>query len=372
MAFIGPNDFLVLEKNTGAVKRVTNSVLQGGLLEGRFGSERGLLGIALHPGFPMNLSVYLYWTCRSTVDLDTDPFRPEEPTQLNHPGGDVRPAGYGQLAPRPVAREPGSTASGGPTTASPGVEREEAARVPERWRAGSSWTGRLRPASAWKPRRRPDCVQARRPASSPPVTWVAAGRCRTWPVGRPADTGRSVRRPGTDAAHLSGVILRLNDNGTTPADNPFLTSGSAVGDVFAYGSEHVRDRFRPGVRSAVGPAERRCVRRMNRVEREMNGGWVQIMGPVGGSSGSSRSKTRSLRRVAWPVQRSSRSAGRRPTSPVARRRRSRACTSCRDRTTTRSGVQLEVCDTAGEDRPSRAARSARSTRTTCSRERRRR
>ena len=64
MAFIGPNDFLVLEKNTGAVKRVTNGVVQGTVadLSVNFGSERGLLGIALHPGFPMNPGVYLYWT----------------------------------------------------------------------------------------------------------------------------------------------------------------------------------------------------------------------------------------------------------------------------------------------------------------------
>ena len=80
MAFIGPNDFLVLEKNTGAVKRVTNGVVQGTVLDlsVNFGSERGLLGIALHPGFPMNPGVYLYWTCRSTADLDADLFRPEE------------------------------------------------------------------------------------------------------------------------------------------------------------------------------------------------------------------------------------------------------------------------------------------------------
>ena len=51
MAFIGPNDFLVLEKNTGAVKRVTNGVVQGTVLDlsVNFASERGLLGIALHP-----------------------------------------------------------------------------------------------------------------------------------------------------------------------------------------------------------------------------------------------------------------------------------------------------------------------------------
>src|SRR5262249_45261473 len=35
-----------------------------------FGSERGLLGIALHPKFPTNPGVYLYWT-ESTTGNDT-------------------------------------------------------------------------------------------------------------------------------------------------------------------------------------------------------------------------------------------------------------------------------------------------------------
>ena len=42
-----------------------------------FASERGLLGIALHPNFPANPGVYLYWTCRSTA-LPADPFFPDE------------------------------------------------------------------------------------------------------------------------------------------------------------------------------------------------------------------------------------------------------------------------------------------------------
>src|SRR5687768_16802391 len=33
MAFLGPNDFLVLEKNTGQVKRVVNGVVQGVALD---------------------------------------------------------------------------------------------------------------------------------------------------------------------------------------------------------------------------------------------------------------------------------------------------------------------------------------------------
>src|ERR1700745_348530 len=55
MAFIGPGDILVLQKADGRVRRVINGVLQGGeALDVAVDelSERGLLGIALHPNFP--------------------------------------------------------------------------------------------------------------------------------------------------------------------------------------------------------------------------------------------------------------------------------------------------------------------------------
>ena len=73
MAFLGPNDFLVLEKNTGKVQRVVNGSVGSTVLDlaVNFGSERGLLGIALHPRFPRNPGVYLFWT-ESTSGADTD------------------------------------------------------------------------------------------------------------------------------------------------------------------------------------------------------------------------------------------------------------------------------------------------------------
>ena len=79
MAFIGANDFLLLEKNTGQVKRVVGGAVQGTVLDlgVNFASERGLLGIATHPNFPSNPGVYLFWTCRSTA-LPADPFFPDE------------------------------------------------------------------------------------------------------------------------------------------------------------------------------------------------------------------------------------------------------------------------------------------------------
>ena len=72
MAFLGPNSMLVLEKDSGQVKHVVGGVVQGTALDlaVNSGSERGLLGIALHPRFATNGFVYLYWT-ESTTGADS-------------------------------------------------------------------------------------------------------------------------------------------------------------------------------------------------------------------------------------------------------------------------------------------------------------
>src|SRR5918992_3302722 len=68
MAFIGDDDFLVLEKASGQVKRVTDGEVQGTVLDlaVNSSSERGLLGIALHPRFADNGFVYLFWSESNT------------------------------------------------------------------------------------------------------------------------------------------------------------------------------------------------------------------------------------------------------------------------------------------------------------------
>ena len=35
--------------------------------------------------------------------------------------------------------------------------------------------------------------------------------------------------PAPDDAHLTGVVLRLNDDGTAPTDNPFYSVGAGRG-----------------------------------------------------------------------------------------------------------------------------------------------
>ena len=63
MAFLGHDDFLVLEKASGQVKRVDDGEVSTVLdLAVNSNSERGLLGIALHPKFKRNGWVYLFWS----------------------------------------------------------------------------------------------------------------------------------------------------------------------------------------------------------------------------------------------------------------------------------------------------------------------
>jgi glucose/arabinose dehydrogenase len=96
--------------------------------------------------------------------------------------------------------------------------------------------------------------------------------------------------PEPDDAHLSGVILRLNDNGTTPVDNPFFAVGSAIGGEVG---ENIQRLFAYGLRNSFGIAFDPVAGKLwdqqnaddafdelNRVDRGMNGGWIQIMGPL--------------------------------------------------------------------------------------------
>jgi hypothetical protein len=96
--------------------------------------------------------------------------------------------------------------------------------------------------------------------------------------------------PEPDNAHLTGVILRLNDDGTTPSDNPFVLAGTVRGGeaganlqkVFAYG-------IRNGFGMAFDPFSGKLweaqngddsFTELNLVEQGINLGWIQIMGPV--------------------------------------------------------------------------------------------
>ena len=104
--------------------------------------------------------------------------------------------------------------------------------------------------------------------------------------------------PLPDDAHLTGVILRLNDDGSTPKNNPFHKSGEQLAEKIggAIGAEvgaNLQRLFAYGVRNSFGmtfdPVKGdlwttenggRAFDEINHVERGFNGGWVQLMGPL--------------------------------------------------------------------------------------------
>ena len=105
---------------------------------------------------------------------------------------------------------------------------------------------------------------------------------------RPSSTTR-YGGPAPDNAHLSGVVLRLNTDGSAPTDNPFYAAGTALGGEVG---ANIRKVFSYGHRNGFGMAfdpdgsdlwvtenGDDTFSEINRVEAGSNGGWIQIMGP---------------------------------------------------------------------------------------------
>jgi len=95
--------------------------------------------------------------------------------------------------------------------------------------------------------------------------------------------------PQPDDAHLTGVILRLNHDGTTPADNPFFGVGAELGGqvganiqkVFAYGLRNSFGMAFDPISGQLWEEENGddSFTELNRVQPGFNSGWVQIQGP---------------------------------------------------------------------------------------------
>jgi glucose/arabinose dehydrogenase len=264
LAFLGPNDFLVLEKATGRVVRVKNGVAQGVALDLNVNSasERGLLGIALHPNFATNHFVYLYWT-ESTVPNDTVA---AEATPL-----------LGNRLDRYVM-------NGTTLTFDRNLLRLRALQTDEGQPLRGNHNGGVL-------RFGPDgklYVMMGDNGRRGLLQNLPCGPTVTCPTG-PLVQDDQYGGPEPDDAHFTGFILRLNDDGTTPTDNPYFNVQTTLGGQAA---DNVKRLYAYGVRNGFGmdfdpvggylwtqENGDDAFDEINRLEAGFNGGWAQLMGP---------------------------------------------------------------------------------------------
>ena len=298
MAFTGAQseNFLLIEKATGKVKFVDRTLPGGGVttaldLAVNSASERGLLGIAVHPNFPAAPFVYLYWT-ESTTGADStnidevpllgnrvDRYVFNEGTRtLTHSANILRLRALQQDAGQPSrGNHDGGVLRFGP-------DGKLYAVVGDLGRRGLMQNLRFGPSVS------PD---------GPTVADDQFGG------------------PEPDDTHLSGVILRLNDDGTTPDDNPFITGQKLFASPEA--TANVRKVFAYGVRNSFGmdfdpltgflwtqENGDDAFDEINRVTAGFNGGWIQLMGPssrVAQFKQIETSRSGGLQQLRWPPER---------------------------------------------------------------------
>ncbi|HVG38109.1 MAG TPA: PQQ-dependent sugar dehydrogenase, partial [Pyrinomonadaceae bacterium] len=271
----------VIEKATGKVQRVLNGAAPVAVLDLNVNSasERGLLGIALHPNFAANKYVYLYWT-ESTTNVDSTAL--DEVATLGNRVDRYTWDGTNLVLDRNLIRLRAYQAdTGQPLRANHngGVLR-------------FGPDGKLYLVIGDNGRR---------------------GWLQNLLAGVPVpDDGFGGPQP--DDAHLTGVILRLNDDGTTPADNPFYATGAGMGGevganlqkIFAYG---VRNSFGMAFDPQTGSLWMQengddAFDEINRVEAGFNSGWAQLMGPssrVAEFKAIEMSRTGGLQQNRWPA-----------------------------------------------------------------------
>jgi aldose sugar dehydrogenase len=292
MAFLGSGDMLVLEKRTGKVQHVVNGALAGTAIDlaVNSASERGLLGIALDPQFSANKYVYLYFTCVGTApappavnacpdmpDLGADSTDIAQVPLLGNRVDRFLWNGTGLTHVNNLIKLHAFQDDGAPIPPGQGDVGQN--------RAGNHNAGVIRFGPDGKLYIIIGDNGRRGQLQNLPSGPTATGLGPTVPDDQFGSGG-----PQPDNAHFTGVIIRLNPDGTIPTDNPFYAQGAQIGGevganvkrIFAYG-------FRNSFGMAFDPESGvlwmsengdDTFDEINRVTPGFNSGWVQVMGPL--------------------------------------------------------------------------------------------
>ena len=241
IAFLGPDDFLVTEKQSGRVKHVVKGSVVGTAIDLAVnnGSERGLLGIALHPDFASTKFVYLYWTCRAPANTDQTLPSQTECADVPQTGADTSALIETPLLGNRVDRFVwnGSTLTLDRNLIKLHSFQFDATNGVAR---GNHNGGVIRFGPDGK-------------------IYIIIGdngrrgqlqNLTNGPFG-PGTPDDQFGGPEPDNAHFTGVIIRLNDDGSTPTDNPFFDAGAAIRNE---AGANIQKIFAYGVRNSFGMA----------------------------------------------------------------------------------------------------------------------
>jgi glucose/arabinose dehydrogenase/plastocyanin len=256
LAFLGPDDFFVTSKSTGEVHRVKGGSAGEPVLDlaVNFFDERGLIGIALHPDFADNGYVYLYWTSSGEGDGDEGLLGPDTDGERALPDLGNRIDRFvwdgAKLAfDRNLVKLRSNT-----------LDTDTSGRIRGNHDAGPLVFGKDGKLYA--------------------VIGDQNLRGQLQNIGDGAPP---------DDANFTGVVLRLNDDGSAPSDNPFAGAadelGGEAGDnvrlVWAYG---VRNSFGLAIHPDTGALWETengddSWDEVNIFPAGANSGWIQQMGP---------------------------------------------------------------------------------------------
>jgi glucose/arabinose dehydrogenase len=316
LAFLSDTQWLVIEKNTGQVQVVADGAVTGTALDLAVNnaSERGLLGIALHPDFDENNFVYLFWSCIAPPPTENllvpTLIQCALTPELGADSDDLLATPLlGNRVDRFVWNGETDTLSFDSNLIMLRSFQNDASTSP------TGPNGEIQP-----PRANHDGGVIRfGPDGKLYIIFGDAGRrgqLQNLPSG-PTLTGLGdpvaddqFGGPRPDDAHFTGVIIRLNDDGSTPSDNPFFAAGAAMGGEVG---ENVQKIFAYGIRNSFGMAfdplsgnlwdqenGEDAFDEMNLVEPGMNSGWIQVQGPASRVAQFKQIETTSLHHEDFP------------------------------------------------------------------------